>query len=189
MHIFTGVSHGGWGRWWKQQQGTTAPTGHDGKQKTKKQTSGEQCAQISNRACTHTVTQTRSLAHSETNHTTYTCTHKQAKHLLSKKQYMRRYKHTVILELFHPPIQLTRLKKKHKNKLHKYFLPSLFFTAPLPCFMWCCFSLSLFCPVFCRMIWCGAMSSGVSDARPHRSCLTPYVPLNADSKLEGQKVI
>lgn len=25
-----------------------------------------------------------------------------------------------------PPVQLTRLKKKHKNKLHKYFLPSLF---------------------------------------------------------------
>lgn len=45
------------------------------------------------------------------------------------KEAAQTHSHTIA---FPSTVQLTRLKKKHKNKLHKYFLPSLFLP---PCFL------------------------------------------------------
>lgn len=102
---------------------------------TKKKTYN--CTHISNLACARTVTQTRSLAQSETNHATHTHAHKnrpnarfQREKGKKKKEAVQTHSHTIV---FHQTLQLTRLKKKHKNKLHKYFLPRRLFSPP--CFL------------------------------------------------------
>lgn len=108
-----------------------------------------------------------------------------------KKKKTRRYKHTHTHShtiAFPSTVQLTRLKKKHKNKLHKYFLPSLFFLPP-------CFLVSRVVVFFkSGFVLCSAGGFGVvpcplgfgrasSLELPH----TSRSGVNAASKLEGQK--
>lgn len=98
----------------------------------------------SNQACTHTVTQTCSLADSETNHATQTHAHKNRPNTHFQREKNKKAVQTHSHIAFPSTVQLTRLKKKHKNKLHRYFLPSRF--SP-PCFLVSCgvvFSKSVF---------------------------------------------
>lgn len=135
---------------------TTALSGQVGK---RKRTSGEQCPQIPDRGCDRIVARTHSVAHSETKPHTHAHKHR----LNTRSPTKQKTKHEAVqTHTSRPsPIQLTRLKKKHKNKLHKYFLPSLRLLPRSFVALGGVFFKFVFCPVFCRMIWCGVMSSGV----------------------------
>lgn len=91
-----------------------------------------------------------------------------------KKEAVQTHSHTIV---FHQTLQLTRLKKKHKNKLHKYFLPRRLFFPP-------CFLVSR-AVVFVKSVFvlCSAGGFGVVpcplgfflDTRLRLSCLTPHI--------------
>lgn len=124
--------------------------------KQKKNPTHTNSTQKSNRACARTVAQTRFTCSSTTLHVQHAHENRPTEDLpppllpptqknKTKNEAVQTHSHTIA---FPTTIQLTRLKKKHKNKLHKYFLPSLFFFFFLPpcfpCFhVWLFFSLSL----------------------------------------------
>lgn len=135
----------------------------------------------------------RSRSHTEHVHllTVKPTIHMHTKHSLFQKnkknmEAVQTHSHTIA---FPSTIQLTRLKKKHKNKLHKYFLPSLFLP---PCFLVfhvllflfkvCLFVLS--CVLQEDLVWCHDLW-GRSDRAS--SLELPRVPVDAASELEGQK--